>query len=181
MSDLTLPSLVRAKPALKTVRAAHTFEGRTDEELSFQAGDLIEVLSMSDKNWWEGRCGGSTGTFPSNYVEDAPDEMLAQKQSEQQKPRGGKGKQQQEGNSGGTKVVTALHNFKARTPDELSFKKGDVITVLREIDANFWEGSLKKDSGCVPKTYVTEPIVQPGKAARSGVYCGVLFTVQIDR
>ena len=49
------------------------FEFASDEvgEISFQAGDAIEVISM-DGEWWEGRCvkgGGVFGLFPSNRVE----------------------------------------------------------------------------------------------------------------
>lgn len=157
MSGLSLPSLVREKPTLKHVRASYEFQGRSAEELSFKSGDAIEVTSMSDKNWWEGRCAGVSGTFPSNYVEEVPDDQLAQKNEQKSRV-----------NNTSTQSVTALHNFKARTPDELSFKKGDVIAVVRDIDQNFWEGKLNNKTGCVPKTYVSEPVSQASPTNRAG-------------
>ena len=39
-----------------------------DNELDFQAGDTIRVISKPHDDWWEGSCEGRTGLFPSSYV-----------------------------------------------------------------------------------------------------------------
>ncbi|KXN91660.1 Unconventional myosin-Ie [Leucoagaricus sp. SymC.cos] len=43
-------------------------------DLSFSADDIIDVLSETNGDWWEGRCNGRVGLFPSNHVEktDSP-------------------------------------------------------------------------------------------------------------
>lgn len=53
------------------VIARFDFVASETEELSFNRGDVIEVLSKEDENWWRGRIHstGSTGLFPANYVE----------------------------------------------------------------------------------------------------------------
>lgn len=38
-------------------------------DLSFSPGDIIDVLKENNGDWWEGRCNGKIGLFPSNYVE----------------------------------------------------------------------------------------------------------------
>ncbi|KAF6754511.1 hypothetical protein DFP72DRAFT_899285 [Ephemerocybe angulata] len=39
------------------------------DDLSFRAGDTIEVIEETSAEWWTGRCRGREGLFPSNYVE----------------------------------------------------------------------------------------------------------------
>uniref|UniRef100_A0A4W4EAL1 GRB2 related adaptor protein 2b n=1 Tax=Electrophorus electricus TaxID=8005 RepID=A0A4W4EAL1_ELEEL len=38
------------------------------DELTFSAGDVIEVLNQSDPCWWMGRLKGRSGLFPANYT-----------------------------------------------------------------------------------------------------------------
>ena len=38
------------------------------EELGFRAGDVIEVLDMSDKDWWFGVIEDREGWFPAAFV-----------------------------------------------------------------------------------------------------------------
>ncbi|XP_022919808.2 uncharacterized protein [Onthophagus taurus] len=53
------------------------------EELAFRAGDVIEVQTTSNKDWWWGACDGKTGWFPAAFVrlrvsqEDTVEDCLA--------------------------------------------------------------------------------------------------------
>jgi len=38
------------------------------EELLFNAGDVIEVYNVLDREWWWGMCNGKSGWFPSDFV-----------------------------------------------------------------------------------------------------------------
>lgn len=51
-------------------RAEYDFVSRTPEELSLRTGDIINVTSCDDPDWWQGSLerDGSTGIFPANYV-----------------------------------------------------------------------------------------------------------------
>ncbi|VIO87402.1 Uncharacterized protein BM_BM6571 [Brugia malayi] len=51
-------------------------------------------------------------------------------------------------------TCTALHSFRAVSPKELSFNRGDVIRVYRIIDINWMEGELNGQSGIFPSSYV---------------------------
>ncbi|KAF7773391.1 hypothetical protein Agabi119p4_5558 [Agaricus bisporus var. burnettii] len=43
--------------------------GRESRDLPFSPGDIIEVFHETNGDWWEGRCNGRSGLFPSSYVE----------------------------------------------------------------------------------------------------------------
>jgi len=38
-------------------------------DLSFRAGDIIEIVTETNADWWTGRLNGRQGLFPSTYVE----------------------------------------------------------------------------------------------------------------
>ncbi|KAL3996915.1 hypothetical protein ACER0C_009571 [Sarotherodon galilaeus] len=50
------------------VRALYDFKAEEADELEFSAGDIIEVLEVSDQTWWKGQLRGKKGLFPSNYT-----------------------------------------------------------------------------------------------------------------
>ena len=39
------------------------------DDLSFEAGDIIEIVEETNADWWTGRVNGKQGLFPSAYVE----------------------------------------------------------------------------------------------------------------
>lgn len=55
----------------KIARARYSFSGATDE-LSFQVGDEIMVVSEVLDGWWMGELNGKRGLFPTTHVEVLP-------------------------------------------------------------------------------------------------------------
>ncbi|KAF9267689.1 SH3-domain-containing protein [Marasmius fiardii PR-910] len=72
----TTPSLPpRSAPAaissqLSTCQAIWGFneKGENPDELSFTAGEMIEIVEENSSDWWTGRVNGMEGLFPSSYV-----------------------------------------------------------------------------------------------------------------
>nr|XP_023650692.1 rho guanine nucleotide exchange factor 6-like isoform X1 [Paramormyrops kingsleyae] len=58
--------------------------------------------------------------------------------------------------SGGQSVVKARFNFRQNNEDELSFSKGELITVTRQEEGGWWEGTLNGRTGWFPSNYVRE-------------------------
>ena len=61
--------------AMKTFVALYDYDARTDEDLSFKKGDLLEILNDTQGDWWYARAKSSRaagakleGYIPSNYV-----------------------------------------------------------------------------------------------------------------
>ncbi|XP_028437293.1 myosin IEb [Perca flavescens] len=70
-----LPGAGRAKPAPKPkprspqCRALYAYDAQDTDELSFNADDVIDILTQDPSGWWFGRLRGREGMFPGNYVE----------------------------------------------------------------------------------------------------------------
>ncbi|KAF7375140.1 SH3-domain-containing protein [Mycena sanguinolenta] len=64
------------KPPAVHVRAKALWDFNEHEQnpqdLSFRAGDTIEIIEETNSDWWTGRLNGREGVFPANYVEKLP-------------------------------------------------------------------------------------------------------------
>ncbi|XP_068446820.1 rho guanine nucleotide exchange factor 7b isoform X2 [Clinocottus analis] len=61
-----------------------------------------------------------------------------------------------EGSGCGHALFKARFTFQQTNEDELSFSKGDIISVSRQEDGGWWEGSVNGNSGWFPSNYVRE-------------------------
>uniref|UniRef100_A0A4W5MR77 Intersectin-1 n=1 Tax=Hucho hucho TaxID=62062 RepID=A0A4W5MR77_9TELE len=55
-------------PTVCQVIGMYDYMAQNDDELPFGKGQIINVLSREDPDWWKGELNGSVGLFPSNYV-----------------------------------------------------------------------------------------------------------------
>ncbi|WYZ41582.1 hypothetical protein EsH8_V_000477 [Colletotrichum jinshuiense] len=64
------PSRLSGVPAAETVTALYDYAAQAEGDLSFRAGDVIEITSRTknENEWWTGRLNGKSGQFPGNYV-----------------------------------------------------------------------------------------------------------------
>lgn len=70
------PPPVKPKPApapkpVVYVTALYDFDAQAEGDLSFRAGDRIEIVQRSENtdDWWTGKLNGQQGVFPGNYVQ----------------------------------------------------------------------------------------------------------------
>jgi len=58
------------EPQLPKCKAMYPYSATDSDELSFQEGDIIYIVSEDSSGWWNGKLiNGKTGLFPSNYIE----------------------------------------------------------------------------------------------------------------
>ena len=71
-SEVAPEKALREKKFVCGVIALYSFNSGNPEELTFQKGDLLDIVDQPayDPDWWEARkANGSTGLIPRNYVE----------------------------------------------------------------------------------------------------------------
>lgn len=63
------PTRLSGAPAAETVTALYDYSAQAEGDLSFRAGDLIEIVSrtQNDNEWWTGKLQGRSGQFPGQY------------------------------------------------------------------------------------------------------------------
>ncbi|RFU33332.1 hypothetical protein B7463_g2974, partial [Scytalidium lignicola] len=64
------PSRLSGAPPAETVTALYDFEAQAEGDLSFKAGDIIEIINRTpnENEWWTGKLRAKQGQFPGNYV-----------------------------------------------------------------------------------------------------------------
>ncbi|XP_041692175.2 vinexin isoform X3 [Coregonus clupeaformis] len=134
----------RQEKQMKAARAKFTFQAQSPKELSLQKGDIVYIRRQVDGNWFEGEHHGRAGIFPTTYVEIVPST---------EKPTPIKSPTIQLLDYG---EAVALFTFNADLPVELSFRKGEVISVTRRVDDKWLEGRIPgtSRSGIFPTNYV---------------------------
>ncbi|XP_039953867.1 sorbin and SH3 domain-containing protein 1 isoform X7 [Bactrocera tryoni] len=135
-SDLA-PKSPNAITTRTAARALYNFQGQNARELTFKKGDIIYIRRQIDRNWYEGEFNAMIGLLPVSYVE------VVNKETARQQP-----KKPSEGQA------RAKYNFQAQSGIELSLNKGELVTLTRRVDDNWFEGKIANRKGIFPVSYV---------------------------
>ncbi|XP_033750743.1 unconventional myosin-Ie-like isoform X1 [Pecten maximus] len=63
------PAAPKPKPAFPQCRCLYAYDAQDVDELSFNEGDVIEIVKEEATGWWTGKLRAKQGLFPANYVE----------------------------------------------------------------------------------------------------------------
>lgn len=55
-------------PPQTRVKALYSYKGKSSRELAMKKGDLLVLLSDSNKDWWKVELNGKQGFVPATYV-----------------------------------------------------------------------------------------------------------------
>ncbi|XP_075467098.1 sorbin and SH3 domain-containing protein 1 isoform X41 [Ascaphus truei] len=134
----------RSGSEMRPARAKFDFKAQSLKELPLQKGDVVYIYKQIDPNWYEGEHHGRVGIVPISYIELLP-------QMEKPQPRRESPIQVLEYGD-----AVAKFNFNGDTPVEMSFKKGERITLIRRVDENWYEGKISGTNrqGIFPVTYL---------------------------
>ncbi|XP_068979459.1 intersectin-1 isoform X2 [Bombus flavifrons] len=138
------------KPEIVQVIAP--YQATSSEQLDLQKGQLIMIRKKTDSGWWEGELQArgkkrQIGWFPASYVKpltSSSNRSTPVSHGYQDSPT-----------DPNVERVMALYPYQAQNEDELSFEKGDVISVLAKDEAAWWKGELNGMSGVFPSNYVS--------------------------
>uniref|UniRef100_A0A672SQ20 Sorbin and SH3 domain-containing protein 1-like n=1 Tax=Sinocyclocheilus grahami TaxID=75366 RepID=A0A672SQ20_SINGR len=144
--DLLVISEKEKRKTIERTPALARFDFRAEslKELPFQKGDIVYIYRQVDQNWFEGEHHGRVGIFPRNYIEILPPTEKAQPKK-----------------SAPVQVLEygeaiARFNFTGDTAVEMTFRKGERITLIRRVDENWYEGKISGTNrqGIFPVTYI---------------------------
>ncbi|KAM8924533.1 sorbin and SH3 domain-containing protein 1 [Pelodytes ibericus] len=160
----------RSRSEMRQAKAKFDFKAQSLKELPLQKGDVVYIYKQIDPNWYEGEHHGRVGIFPISYIEILPQ---AEKVQPQQK----------------TSPVQVLEygdavakfNFKGDTAVEMSFKKGERITLIRRVDENWYEGKISGThrQGIFPVTYID--VIKRPRVKNSADYMDIPISYSPNR
>ncbi|XP_067097402.1 intersectin-2a isoform X2 [Osmerus mordax] len=138
--EVTRPGGPTKKPEI--AQTVTTAVALTTEQLSLSPGQLIVVLAKNSSGWWLGELQArgrkrQRGWFHSSHVK-----LLG--------PTSGK--------STPAPVpvcqVIAMYDYTAANQDEMSFSKGQLISVLDKNNPDWWRGEVNGVTGLLPTNYI---------------------------
>ncbi|CAG0918976.1 unnamed protein product [Notodromas monacha] len=141
---------------LEVAKVIAPYQAASAEQLNLQRGQLLQIRKKSSSGWWEGELQAKgqkkqVGWFPGTYVKilvgsrsgsaasstrtsPLPKEMFDAPPREQ---------------------FIALYSYVAQNADELSFEKGEKISIISRDEKDWWKGELKSgETGLFPANYV---------------------------
>ncbi|XP_018496991.2 cytoplasmic protein NCK2-like [Galendromus occidentalis] len=174
---------------------SHDFQATKSDEISLRKGQLIAVYEKSADLWWYGVESRNEGWFPSNHVhaiEESRSENPSASSAGSDQPippsvpcstpylslvgplgskRGSEVAAMDKYSSpthGSQHTVVTLHSFQARNSEELSFSKGERLTILSEPsdDPNWWSAkNVMGQEGLVPRNFIQLELSQSSSDA----------------
>jgi hypothetical protein len=154
----------------RLLRVSFDYEAQNEDELTVRVGDIVTEVpeSAEEPGWLKVVLGdGRQGLIPANFVLPAAGETVLEEDEAPQTPNSSENGRPPSVNldlptaSGSDVAPQAVASFpwKARTPAQLSFDKGALITVLRKGDSWWWgeltgTGLTPAPNGWFPKAYV---------------------------
>uniref|UniRef100_A0A672FZD5 Intersectin 2b n=1 Tax=Salarias fasciatus TaxID=181472 RepID=A0A672FZD5_SALFA len=126
----------RKSASLTSFKALYPFTARNNEELSFNADDILEVDETTEREegWLYGSKQGKMGWFPESYVERVASSGSAN-------------------TAAASAPYVALYTYESPEVGDLTFTEGDVILVSKR-DGEWWNGSIGDRTGVFPSNYV---------------------------
>ncbi|KAJ3203501.1 Intersectin 1 (SH3 domain protein), partial [Dinochytrium kinnereticum] len=130
---------------LYQVKALFQFTAGREDDLSFEAGDILDV-EKEDGDWVFGSRQGEKGWFPQNFVEKHdPDAKTVKVETPppSEPPM--------------TPLcrAEAMYDYDANRGDEIDIKTGDVVDVYSR-DGEWWQIGVGERRGVVPGIYLKE-------------------------
>ncbi|XP_069641246.1 SH3 domain-containing protein 19 isoform X4 [Haliaeetus albicilla] len=140
---------------IKGPRCVARFEyiGDQKDELSFSEGETIILKEYVNEEWAKGELRGTCGIFPLNFVEVIED-LPGTGTGAALKNKVEVSSSLPQNNRCSVEWCEALHDFTAETKDDLSFKKGDYIQILEQVDSEWYRGRLNEKEGIFPAVFV---------------------------
>ena len=120
----------------KVYVAKHDFTATREDEVSLQAGDIVEVVNISG-DWWTGSVSGTSGVFPACFVHQLES----------------------------TGRCTVIYPFTPRQEDEVELVVGEQVEMFGQVEPGTWaKGRVGNRVGYFPLNHVKQDAIGNGIA-----------------
>ncbi|XP_055933569.1 dynamin-binding protein-like [Argiope bruennichi] len=133
-------------------RTTYPFKAEYANELSFQGGEIVNLIRYVDDNWLEGEIDGKVGIFPANFINivvDCP------------KSKEGCSESKENGNDNDMNLFPedtygrVKYDFNPQLEGDVTLKEGDTVTLIRKVDSNWYEVVTDNgETGICPESYI---------------------------
>ncbi|XP_075906136.1 intersectin-2b isoform X2 [Nelusetta ayraudi] len=135
-------SSVSGKKKQEIAQVLKAYSSSSPELLNLESGQLILILSKNASGWWLGELQArgkkrQKGWFSSSHVKILGSNSGKSTPAPQ-----------------AVCQVIAMYDYAAANTDEMSFSKGQLISVLDKNDPDWWKGELNGATGLFPTNYV---------------------------
>ncbi|XP_032394989.1 SH3 domain-containing protein 19 [Etheostoma spectabile] len=163
--------------------ATSNYNGSNTGELSFQKNDVLLLLEEIDNNTFECQVGEARGRVHTSrmMVINPLSSVSHMSQPQAASPAGGAGNELK---------VQAIHDFNPEGPGELALRAGDVVTMVEQLDSEWYTGTCRGSTGFFPVSYVKvlsnspkplpERKARPPPATASGPRCVAKFDFEAE-
>lgn len=133
----------------------YPFNSQFPNELSFEAGEVVELIRHIDNEWAEGVIGEVKGIFPISYVNVIVDCVESQNDVDHDDTP----KTQDD-----LKIddqVKVIYKFDAQMDGDLNVAEGEIVTVIELTDDDWVKvKNCRKEVGLCPRSYLTTDFEQ---------------------
>uniref|UniRef100_A0A8C1V5U4 Intersectin 2a n=1 Tax=Cyprinus carpio TaxID=7962 RepID=A0A8C1V5U4_CYPCA len=138
--DTANPGVPGKKPEIAQVTTANA--AKTPEQLSLTPGQLIVVLHKNSNSWWLGELQARGKKRKKGWFHSSNVRLLEPCKIHTYSI------------IHALLYVIAMYDYKAANKDEMSFQKGQLITVLNKDNPDWWKGEVAGVIGLFPTNYV---------------------------
>jgi len=143
-------AIAKPKPSPKVnpigkARGLYNYAATDAQEISFNAGDIINILQKDPSGWWQGEINGKIGVFPStDWIEELD-------------LNGNPIKPIDKDSIPEYKKCRALYAYNSESEYEISITAGEILTIEGLDDDGWYTGwNDKGDYGRFPSNYCVD-------------------------
>ncbi|XP_015929681.1 rho guanine nucleotide exchange factor 38 isoform X2 [Parasteatoda tepidariorum] len=129
----------------------YPFKAEYPNELSFNAGEIINLIEHVDSNWIKGEIDGRIGIFPANFVNIVVDCPTSEKEKASKEQPNDIDLSLFPPDTYGR----VIFDFYPQLEGDVRLKEGDTVTLMRKVDRNWYEVITDSgDTGICPENYI---------------------------
>jgi hypothetical protein len=139
-TDSGISSIREAVIEFQEYKAIDSYEAQGDGQVSFEEGDIIQVLDKIEDGWWFVAKGQEEGWVPCSYLE----------------PLNGGQEEDDTISSLDVEHYVTIERYTAEEEDELSFPKGVTVDVLQKSLDGWWLIKYEGKAALAPATFLVK-------------------------